>query len=201
MWLLVLRLVPRTASRWYSTVVLNWNIVVFTLGVRLSHTGLYKFIIKSFFSGIWQFCTVRICNGQKTPTKHRKALKKVTPNLKLRDGYVEAAQGLMPDTRPVLWLSDGTERTPTMAPSARRLRWWKIQIIPVKKQATIQLGALFAHFKDICSLIRYRKQLATCWWEPMEKNTLSINCVFLIPRSHLQGVGIGSSILGTAALR
>ena len=34
----------------------------------------------------------------------------------------------------------------------------------------------------------------------MEKNTLSINCVFLIPWWCLQGVGIGS-ILGTAALR
>lgn len=64
----------------------------------------------------------------------------------------------------------------------------------------MQLDALFPRFKGICSLIRYRKQLATCWWEPVEKNTLSINCVFLIPWSHLQGVGIGS-ILGTAALR
>lgn len=64
----------------------------------------------------------------------------------------------------------------------------------------MQPDALFPCFKGICSLIRYRKQLATCWWEPMEKNTLSINCVFLIPWSRLQGVGIGS-ILGTASLR
>lgn len=34
----------------------------------------------------------------------------------------------------------------------------------------------------------------------MEKNTLSINCVFLIPWWRSLGVGIGS-ILGTAALR
>lgn len=62
------------------------------------------------------------------------------------------------------------------------------------------LGALFPCFKGIYSLIKYGKQLVTCWWEPMEKNTLSINCVFLILWLRLQGVGIGS-ILGTAALR
>lgn len=77
----------------------------------------------------------------------------------------------------------------------------KARLLLSKKQATMQPGALFPPvFKGICSLIRYRKQLATCWWEPMEKNTLSINCVFLIPWWRLLGVGIGS-ILGTAALR
>ena len=44
-------------------------------------------------------------------------------------------------------------------------------------------------FKGICSLIRYRKQLATCWWEPMEKNTLSINCVFPYPLVAFAGCG------------
>jgi len=49
-------------------------------------------------------------------------------------------------------------------------------------------GALFTMlFKGVCSLIRPRKR--ACWWEPMEKNTLSINCAGLIPQSNASGYG------------
>lgn len=77
-----------------------------------------------------------------------------------------------------------TASTPLFARMLGRgylFKWWERQIIPVKKNQQCSLGLCFPIFKAICSLIRYRKQLATWWWEPMEKNTLSINCVFLIP--------------------
>lgn len=68
--------------------------------------------------------------------------------------------------------------------------WWKRQIIPVKVWATMPHGALFTLlFKGVCSLIRPRKQAR--WWEPMEKNTLSINCAGLIPQSGASGCGNG----------
>lgn len=66
--------------------------------------------------------------------------------------------------------------------------WWKSQITPVKVWATMPPGALFTLlFKGVCSLIRPRKRAR--WWEPMEKNTLSINCAGLIPQSGASGCG------------
>lgn len=58
-------------------------------------------------------------------------------------------------------------------------------------------------FKGICSLIRYRKQLTTCWWEPMEKNTLFFFFYQLcVPYPWWRSLGVGIDIiLGTAALR
>ena len=47
----------------------------------------------------------------------------------------------------------------------------------------------FPVFKGICSLIRHRKQLATCWWEPMEKNTLFYQLCFPYPLVAFAGCG------------
>lgn len=53
---------------------------------------------------------------------------------------------------------------------------------------SVPRGALFILlFKGVCSLIRPRKRAR--WWEPMEKNTLSINCAGHIPQSGASGYG------------
>lgn len=157
-----------------------------------------KSIIKRILKEVLPFSTVHVCNCLRTSKGCGKFKKSDTTNLRASYGEV----GLNPHAHSCcMEQREGTGLALFMALSTRIFgQWWKSQIIPVKKQTTMWLGALFPCFKGICSLIKYRKQLVTCWWEPMEKNTLSINCVFLILWLRLQGVGIGS-ILGTAALR
>lgn len=64
---------------------------------------------------------------------------------------------------------------------------------PKKQLKTIQAAALFGRFKDICSLIKVAETVSAtllgAYGGKKTECTSSLNCVFLIPWSHLLGGG------------
>lgn len=68
--------------------------------------------------------------------------------------------------------------------------------VKVAQQCGLMLCFHFS--KAFFYLIRPRKLLVTCWWEPMEKNTHTINGAVLIPRA--VSSGCGNSMLSESAV-
>lgn len=165
-------------------------------------------MFKGFLKELLQFPTLPTCDCYRICGYHWQWIsfaKSDNTNLTWKPVCVEVMVAVLPHACPVLCVADNSRWHVAGSPHGLvsknvrwRLLWWVMEKADYFCQCSLVL--CFPIFKGICSLIRYRKQLATCWWEPMEENTLSINCVFLIPWWRLLGVGI-DSILGTAALR